>query len=144
MGDEGDGPVSNRCHHNQPLPLIVDSTGCAFCLGDRIVALEAEVERLRDTNRNLNRRVQLAESAVAENVEACRRAGVSLGRVLANAAVAQMEAENEWLRAKLASIASVYPCYAEGCERQASDWADHPYCEEHMRSALLADSEPPK
>lgn len=43
-----------------------------------------EVERLRGKNSELNRRCQRAESVANENVEACKRAGQSFGRGLAN------------------------------------------------------------
>ena len=44
---------------------------------ERITELEATVRRL-------NRRCQQAEKAASENVDDCRRAGVSMGRSLAN------------------------------------------------------------
>lgn len=44
----------------------------------------AENEQFRATNQHLHRRCQLAEKAARENVERCQRAGVSLGRSLAN------------------------------------------------------------
>jgi len=57
----------------------------------RIRNLEREVAGLRVTNRRLNRRCQRAEAGVVENIERCRRAGVSLGRCLANAGYMHLE-----------------------------------------------------
>ena len=45
---------------------------------------ETEVSKLKDTVRRLNRRCQKAEAAAGQNVDDCRRAGVSFGRILAN------------------------------------------------------------
>lgn len=47
---------------------------------------EAERDELRATVTRLNRRAQTAEAGVRDNVEACKAAGVSMGRTLANAA----------------------------------------------------------
>lgn len=47
-------------------------------------ALADENASLRATNQRLNRRCQLAESAALQNVDACKRAGVPFGRVLAH------------------------------------------------------------
>lgn len=46
----------------------------------------AERDELRATVTRLNRRAQTAEAGVRDNVEACKAAGVSMGRTLANAA----------------------------------------------------------
>lgn len=46
-------------------------------------ALGEEVARLRKKNADLNRRAQLAEKVASENVNACEKKGVSLGRGLA-------------------------------------------------------------
>lgn len=56
-------------------------------------AIQAENIELKETNQRLNRRCQQAEAGVEENVEACRREGVSLGRALAWAEVGRVEAE---------------------------------------------------
>ncbi|MBT8200065.1 MAG: hypothetical protein KJO36_06075 [Acidimicrobiia bacterium] len=50
-----------------------------------------ELDRLRETNRRLNRRAQIAEAAARVTIEDCKRQGVSLGRVLANAGYLQLE-----------------------------------------------------
>lgn len=70
----------------------------ALALVARVRELEAEVMRLRTTNRELNRRATQAEAACRVTVEDCRREGVSLGRSLANAGYAALEAEIERLR----------------------------------------------
>jgi len=49
-------------------------------------ALRAEVEWLREKNRELNRRATRAESVMNVTAEDCRRQGMSLGRALANVA----------------------------------------------------------
>ena len=51
---------------------------------DELKAERARLDESRATNARLNLRCQKAESAARENVEACRRAGVSFGRGLAN------------------------------------------------------------
>ena len=53
---------------------------------DRLIKAEAERNELRATVTRLNRRAQTAEAGVRDNVEACKAAGVSMGRTLANAA----------------------------------------------------------
>lgn len=67
--------------------------------------LKAQLDTARETNRKLHRRCQLAESAVKENIDECKRKGQSLGRRLAGAGYAMIEAdvattkaENERLR----------------------------------------------
>lgn len=63
---------------------------------------ETERDAARETIKTLNRRAQQAEAGVRDNVEACKAAGVSMGRTLANAAAAmylrraeQAEAERD-------------------------------------------------
>lgn len=62
---------------------------------DEVEAALAEAERQRDearaTNAQLNRRAQAAEAVADQNVEACKRAGASFGRGLANYAAARNE-----------------------------------------------------
>jgi len=65
---------------------------------------ENEVALLRDTVSSLNRRCQAAESAATENVEACRREGLSLGRSLANWAATKAGDEVADLRRKLERV----------------------------------------
>ena len=45
-----------------------------------------ELAEARETIKRLNRRSQIAEAGVRDNVEECKAAGVSMGRTLANAA----------------------------------------------------------
>ena len=66
--------------------------------------LAAEVERLRSKNTELNRRCTDAEGAARDNVEQCRRQGVSLGRGLANWAACEYEREVERLKAALDAV----------------------------------------
>lgn len=47
-------------------------------------SLSEETESLKSTVERLNRRCQAAEKAALQNVEECRKKGVSLGRGLAN------------------------------------------------------------
>jgi hypothetical protein len=65
-------------------------------------AARKERDEARATNRDLNRRCQQAEAAARENVEACRRSGVSLGRGLGHFAAAMFERERDEARAALA------------------------------------------
>ena len=63
---------------------------------------KAENKRLRETNRKLNRRCQLAEKVADDNIEKCKRAGVSFGRALSNYGYLKQQEEiadlNEQLR----------------------------------------------
>ncbi len=54
------------------------------------------------TNTRLNRRCQLAEAAANQNVEACHRQGMSLGRSLAHYAAAEAEEARNALATQLA------------------------------------------
>ena len=58
----------------------------------------------KETNRKLHRRCQLAESAVKENIEACKRAGQSLGRRLSAAGYLMVEAENAAAKRKIETL----------------------------------------
>ena len=62
--------------------------------------LEAEVERLREKNRELNRRATRAESVMNVTAEDCRRQGMSLGRALANVAYDSDHAKLEAIEAR--------------------------------------------
>ena len=73
--------------------------GDADRMADEIATLRAELAAARETNRRLNRRVQLAEAAARDNVEACIRKGASFGRMLANwSAGDQRREKNRWQR----------------------------------------------
>lgn len=61
---------------------------------------EAERDELRATVTRLNRRAQTAEAGVLDNVEACKAAGVSFGRTLANAAAAMYRRRAEQAEAE--------------------------------------------
>lgn len=66
-----------------------EASDLTVCLDKMVAALrraEAERDELRATVTRLNRRAQTAEAGVRDNVEACKAAGVSMGRTLANAA----------------------------------------------------------
>lgn len=62
------------------------------------------MERLRSKNTELNRRCTDAEGVARDNVEQCRRQGVSLGRGLANWAASEWEREAERLQAELDAV----------------------------------------
>ena len=62
--------------------------------------LEAEIERLREKNRELNRRATRAESVMNVTAEDCRRQGMSLGRALANVAYDSDHAKLEAIEAR--------------------------------------------
>ena len=65
---------------------------------DELERLKAENAKLKDTNRRLNKRCQLAECAANDNIEKCKRAGVSFGRSLANYGCAKWGEENDKLK----------------------------------------------
>ncbi len=60
---------------------------------DDYVKLQSELTTARETNRKLHRRCQLAESAVQENIAACKKQGQSLGRGLSASGYLMLEAE---------------------------------------------------
>lgn len=64
-------------------------------------AAQAVAASLRRTNTGLNRRCQRAESAALQNVEECRRQGISLGRSLANFGYSRAERRAEELSSEL-------------------------------------------
>jgi len=64
-----------------------------------VAQLKAEIERLRQKNRELNRRLTRAEGAIETTVEDCQRQGVSMGRALANSAATKYKDESEKLSA---------------------------------------------
>lgn len=59
------------------------------------------IDKLKKTNRKLNRRCQFAESVANENVEKCKKARISFGRMLANYAAIQAIDENAKLKKEL-------------------------------------------
>src|SRR5215475_13564543 len=63
----------------------------AGILARAYLAQAEQLRELQETNRRLNRRAQMAEGVADENVEKCRRAGISLGRGLANYAATRSE-----------------------------------------------------
>lgn len=83
----GREPGVMHSHHDAP--------DLVRALVAEVEKLRAEVESLRATNRRLNRRATEAEGQVRTTIEDCRRQGVSLGRGLANAGYAAMEAERD-------------------------------------------------
>lgn len=70
-------------------------------LSEKYLASEAELAQSRETIKRLNRRVQIAESGLAEKIKA---SGRSLGRALANAAADMFMHERDEARAELAQI----------------------------------------
>ena len=78
--------------------LEYEQTEAAVCPEDvgvkeYVGLLKAQLDTARETNRKLHRRCQLAESAVKENIDECKRKGQSLGRRLAGAGYAMIEAD---------------------------------------------------
>lgn len=59
----------------------------------------AEVNRLRETVKRLNRRCQSAESGLAQKIDEMRRAGWSFGRAFANSAATMYSEQIEELKA---------------------------------------------
>jgi hypothetical protein len=92
------GPAEIDVMHEDAAHIAAFDPATVLALIARVRELEAEVMRLRATNRELNRRATVAEAACRVTVEDCRREGVSLGRSLANAGYATLEAEIERLR----------------------------------------------
>ncbi|WP_155948250.1 hypothetical protein [Rhodococcus aetherivorans] len=77
------------------LPALLEALDDAECESERLrgdwiienrqrKAVEAALAQARATNARLNRRCQQAEKAARENIDACKRAGMSFGRSLAN------------------------------------------------------------
>lgn len=63
-------------------------------------ALARQLEQARETNTRLHRRCQMAEAAALQNVEACQRAGVSIGRALAHWAASHYQRMAEQAEAR--------------------------------------------
>lgn len=85
--------VLSWCQENADEKWMVDHLGLVNkYLGQAIAELQVPAGL---TNIKLHRRCQAAESAVKENIEACRKQGVSLGRKLANAGYMILEDENK-------------------------------------------------
>jgi len=74
---------------------------------EQIMRQAKEIRQLRETNRRLNRRCQQVEKAAKENIEVCRRKGVSFGRGLANYTCVKLAEENKMLRAELERLIDV-------------------------------------
>ena len=75
------------------------------CICDQCA--RTELRRSDETIKRLNRRCQLAESAAKDNVDACKREGISFGRVLANHAAVTAEEELRRLEAELHSADNI-------------------------------------
>ncbi|KDE14230.1 hypothetical protein [Rhodococcus aetherivorans] len=65
---------------------------------------ESALFEARATNTRLNRRCQLAEKAARENIDACKRAGMSFGRSLANYAALLYREDLERAQATIARV----------------------------------------
>lgn len=88
------------------------------CEKERNAAL-SEVASLRETVKRLNRRAQLAEAAALQNVEECRRQGMSLGRMLALWAHEHEQTEHKKTKAELGQAHAALKAVAAGkCLRQ--------------------------
>ena len=81
-------------------PLHYDRTA----LLTHIRAMDEQIEQSRKTNRRINRRNGSLKKAARENVEACQRKGVSLGRGLANWAYHDMEERADKAEATIARV----------------------------------------
>lgn len=80
-------------------------------LRERAEQAEQERDTARETAQKHQRRAQALESGVRDNLEACRRAGVSLGRRLAAAGYELERQRAEQAEAKLAALtAPPAPC----------------------------------
>lgn len=82
--------------------------------GVRATTAEAALAEARATNARLNRRCQQAEKAARENIDACKRAGMSFGRSLANYAALLYREDLERAQATIARVRSLLddPGYA--------------------------------
>lgn len=72
--------------------------------GVRATTAEAALAEARATNARLNRRCQQAEKAARENIDACKRAGMSFGRSLANYAALLYREDLERAQATIARV----------------------------------------
>lgn len=111
--------------------------------GDEVLAadyeaLEAERDNLRETNQRLNRRCQLAESALAEKIEKAKRSGGSFGRSMANAAAAMFERQRDEAREALRDLCAAYrtACHIrdEDVAHECSAYDGHPLDPRFLRA----------
>lgn len=80
--------------HGKETKDIVESMKVNHCLQE----LKAENQRLKDTNRRLNRRCQRAESAANATIVKAEQAGASLGRCLLRYAYSKTQKDNQKLK----------------------------------------------
>lgn len=69
-----------------------------------MAALDKQLTQARETNTRLHRRCQMAEAAALQNVEACQRAGVSIGRALAHWAASHYQRMAEQAEARVTEL----------------------------------------
>jgi len=103
--DEQARSIVTRIESEETLASVTAAVAAALRQeAKRIAALEADLAKFRTTNRELNARATKAEAAMLVTVADCRRQGVSLGRVLANAGYAMMEARVVAAEAEVARL----------------------------------------
>lgn len=85
-------------------------------------AAEQERDTARETAQKHQRRAQALESGVRDNLEACRRAGVSLGRRLAAAGYELERQRAEQAEAKLAALTAPPAPHAEAVRVLEEAW----------------------
>jgi hypothetical protein len=98
----------------------------------------AENARLRKTNQSLNRRATRAEAACQKTVDDCRSEGVSLGRQLANAQCARLEAENAALRERVDAAERELNSIISGHEMTHEEMSNRPITADKVRAMFDA------
>jgi hypothetical protein len=98
-----------------------------------VASASLKLDQALETNRELNRRCQVAESAASQKIEDAKREGVSLSKRFARAGYQMAERENEELRSRLGRL-------REWLERYDSDAINERTLIAELRDELVVET----